>query len=88
MDAKLSKLFEREADLIIKTNGEIYHLDVQSFDNPKMGLRMPYYYLLILENYGKIPRQAVVYVGEKPLRRMSSIVETNTLRVVLKNSFR
>jgi len=80
LDVKLPKLFEREADLIVEHEGEIYHLELQSTDDPKMGLRMLYYHLLILENYGKIPHQAVVYVGEKPLKRMSSIVETSTLR--------
>ncbi len=80
LDVKLPKLFEREADLIVEHKGEIYHLEMQSTDDPKMGLRMLYYHLLILENYGKIPHQAVVYVGEKPLKRMSPIVETSTLR--------
>ena len=80
LDVKLPKLFEREADLIVEYKGEIYHLELQSTDDPKMGLRMLYYHLLILENYGKIPHQAVVYVGEKPLKRMSPIVETSTLR--------
>ena len=80
LDVKLSKLFERGADLIVEHKEEIYHLELQSTDDPKMGLRMLYYYLLILENYGKVPHQAVVYVGEKPLKRMSPIVETNSLR--------
>jgi len=80
LDIKLPKLFEREADLIVEHKGEIYHLELQSTDDPKMGLRMLYYYLLILGNYGRTPHQEVVYVGEKPLRKMSSIVETNTLR--------
>ncbi len=80
LDVKLPKLFEREADLIVEHKGEIYHLELQSTDDPKMGLRMLYYHLLILENYGKIPHQAVVYVGEKPINRMSPIVETSTLR--------
>jgi len=80
LDVKLPKLFEREADLIVEHKGEIYHLELQSTDDPKMGLRMLYYHLLILENYGKTPHQAVVYVGEKPLKRMSLIVETSTLR--------
>ena len=80
LDVKLPKLFEREADLIVEHRGEIYHLELQSTDDPKMGLRMLYYHLLILENYGKIPHQAVVYVGEKPLKGMSPIVKTSTLR--------
>ena len=46
--------------------GEIYHLELQSTDDPKMGLRRFYYHLLILENYEKIPHQAGVYVGKIP----------------------
>jgi hypothetical protein len=55
LDVKLPRLFEREADLILEYKGEIYHLEVQSTDDPKMGLRMLHYYALILENYGKEP---------------------------------
>jgi len=80
LDVKLPKLFEREADLVVEYEGEIYHLELQSTDDSKMGLRTLYYHLLILDNYGKIPHQAVVYVGEKSLRKMSSIVKTNSLR--------
>jgi len=72
LDVKLPKLFEREADLIIESKGEIYHLEIQSSDDPKMALRMLYYYALIYENYGKIPHQAVVYIGKKPLRKMKN----------------
>jgi predicted transposase/invertase (TIGR01784 family) len=62
LDVKLPKLFEKEADLVLEYEGEIYHLEVQSTDDPKMPLRMLHYYALILENYGKEPHQAVVYV--------------------------
>jgi hypothetical protein len=80
LDVKLPKLFEREADLVLEYEGEIYHLEVQSTDDPKMVLRMLHYYALILENYEKEPFQAVVYVGEKPLRRMKTGIETDSLR--------
>jgi predicted transposase YdaD len=80
LDVKLPRLFEREADLILEYKDEIYHLEVQSTDDPKMGLRMLHYYALILENYGKEPYQAVVYVGERPLKRMKAEIETNTLK--------
>ncbi len=70
LDVKLPKLFEREADLVFEHRGEIYHLEIQSTDDPKMSLRMLHYYGLIVENYQKAPIQAVVYVGEKPLRQM------------------
>jgi len=55
---------------VFEHRGEIYHLEIQSTDDPKMALRMLHYYGLIVENYQKAPIQAVVYVGEKPLRRM------------------
>jgi len=70
LDVKLPKLFEREADLVFEYEGEIYHLEIQTKEDPKMGLRMLYYYALILENYGKVPHQVVLYVGDKPLKRM------------------
>ncbi|RTZ70389.1 MAG: hypothetical protein DSZ30_00915 [Aquificaceae bacterium] len=70
LDVKLPKLFEREADLVFEYEGEIYHLEIQTKEDPKKGLRMLYYYALILENYGKVPHQVVLYVGDKPLRRM------------------
>ncbi len=61
LDVKLPKLFEREADLIAEHKGEIYHLELQATDDLKMGLRMLYHHLLILENYRKIPHRALKY---------------------------
>ena len=80
LDVKLPKLFEREADLVVEYGGEIYHLEIQSVDDPSMPLRMAFYYLLILSNYKKPPHQAVVYVGEKPLKRMENFIEFPTFR--------
>ncbi len=80
LDVKLPKLFEREADLVVEYEGEIYHLEIQSIDDPLMHLRMAFYYLLILSNYKKPPHQAVIYVGEKPLKRMENFIELPTFR--------
>ncbi|GAB6066238.1 Rpn family recombination-promoting nuclease/putative transposase [Aquifex pyrophilus] len=80
LDVKLPKLFEREADLVVEFQNEIYHLEIQSTDDPNMHLRMAYYFLLIYENYKKIPKQAVVYVGEAPLRRMKDYVSLGNLK--------
>ncbi|GAB6066272.1 hypothetical protein JCM9492_13650 [Aquifex pyrophilus] len=80
LDVKLPKLFEREADLVVEFQNEIYHLEIQSTDDPDMHLRMAYYFLLIYENYKKIPKQAVIYVGEAPLRRMKDSVSLGNLK--------
>ena len=80
LDVKLPKLFEREADLVVEYEDEIYHLEIQSVDDPLMHLRMAFYYLLILSNYKRPPHQAVIYVGEKPLKRMKNSVEFSTFR--------
>jgi len=56
--------------LVFEYEWEIYHLEIQTKEDPKMDLRMLYYYALILENYGKVLHQVVLYVGDKPLRRM------------------
>jgi len=80
LDVKLPKLFEREADLVFEHQGNIYHIEIQSVDDPKMADRMLYYYLLIKENYGKAPKQFVVYVGEKPPKRMKLFLEEENLK--------
>ena len=80
LDVKLPKLFEREADLVFEYQGNIYHIEIQSVDDPKMAYRMLYYYLLLRENYNRIPYQFVVYVGEKPPKRMKPILEEPNLR--------
>jgi len=78
LDVKLPKLFEREADLLMEFEGNIYHIELQSTDDPSMAYRMLYYYLLIEESYKKEPIQAVIYVGEKPFKRMQSqLVKTH-----------
>ena len=71
-DAKLPKLVEREADLLMEYEGQIYHIEFQSTDDPKMVLRMLYYHYLILEKHNKFPIQVVIYVGEKTIRRMKN----------------
>jgi len=65
LDIKLQKVIEREADLIVENTetGEIYHVEFQSTNDPSMPVRMAVYFYLILQNYGKAPKQFLVYVG-------------------------
>ncbi len=66
LDVKLQKVIEREADLIVENTqtGNIYHLEFQSTNDPSMPIRMALYFYLILQNYGRAPRQFLVYVGK------------------------
>ena len=80
LDVKLSKLFEREADLVFEHQGNIYHIEIQSIDDPKMVYRMVCYNILIRESYNRKPKQFVVYVGEKPPKRMQPLLDDTDLR--------
>jgi len=75
LDIKLQKVIEREADLIVENTetGEIYHVEFQSTNDPSMPVRMAVYFYLILQNYGKAPKQFLVYVGRENCSMPSSI---------------
>jgi len=66
LDIKLQKVIEREADLIVENTetGEIYHVEFQSTNDSSMPVRMALYFYLILQNYGKAPKQYLVFVGK------------------------
>jgi len=84
LDVKLPKLVEREADLLMEYEGQIYHIEFQSTDDPRMALRMFYYHYLILEKHDKVPIQVVIYVGEKPIKRMKNKLTNPFLYFVYK----
>jgi hypothetical protein len=77
LDIKLQKVIEREADLIIENTktGDIYHVEFQSTNDPSMPVRMAIYFYLILQNYGKAPKQFLVYVGRGECTMPSGIEE-------------
>ena len=66
LDIKLQKVIEREADLIVENTetGEIYHVEFQSTNDSSMPVRMAVYFYLILQNYGRAPKQYLVFVGK------------------------
>jgi predicted transposase/invertase (TIGR01784 family) len=65
LDVKLQKVIEREADLIVENTktGDIYHIEFQSTNDSSMPIRMALYFYLILQNYGKAPKQYLVFIG-------------------------
>ena len=79
LDTKLQKVIEREADLIVENaeTGDIYHVEFQSTNDSSMPDRMAVYYYLIKQNYGRYPKQFLVYVGQEKCK-MPSSVKTET----------
>jgi len=67
----------RRPDLVVRlTDGRLYHLELQSTNDPTMPWRMVDYYSLLRQHYGQAPQQQVLYVGEAPLALASHIAET------------
>jgi len=50
------------------TGGGLVHIELQSNNHPEMALRMAEYCLRVYRVFGRFPRQAVLYVGEDPIR--------------------
>ena len=50
------------------TDGRLYHLELQSGNDPEMAPRMLEYYLLLWKRYGVRPLQQLIYVGLRPLK--------------------
>ena len=75
LDIKLQKVIEREADLIVENTetGEIYHVEFQSTNDSSMPVRMALYFYLILQNYGRAPKQYLVFVGRGECTIPSSV---------------
>ncbi len=66
---------QREADLIVENTetGEIYHVEFQSTNDSSMPVRMALYFYLILQNYGRAPKQYLVFVGRGECTIPSSV---------------
>jgi len=77
LDVKLQKVIEREADLIVENTEtkNIYHIEFQTTNDSSMPIRMALYFYLIFQNYGKAPRQYLVFIGNGKCT-MPSCIET------------
>jgi hypothetical protein len=51
----------------------LFHVELQSTNDPRMALRMLDYLVAIQRRYGSFPLQLVLYVGEAPMRMESRI---------------
>ncbi len=74
LNLEFSKTQQRRPDIVAKlSNGQLYHLELQSDNDDKMEWRELEYYSLIYRNYGQAPIQQVLYVGHKRPRFTTQI---------------
>jgi hypothetical protein len=69
INVEAPKVSNRRVDLLGELpDGNLVHIELQSRNEKDFPLRMAEYLLGIRRKYGKLPRQAALYVGEAPLR--------------------
>jgi predicted transposase YdaD len=79
LNVELPKVNNLRVDLLgARPDGELVHLEFQSRNRKDLLFRMGEYRFAIARRYGRLPKQIVLYVGEKPLRMKSSIKDEDT----------
>jgi hypothetical protein len=69
LNVEAPKVSNRRVDLLGELpNGNLVHIELQSRNEKDFPLRMAEYLFGIGRQYGRLPRQVVLYVGEAPLR--------------------
>ena len=79
LNVVFNSVMSRIPDLVWRlADGRIFHLEIQSYNDPSMPIRMLIYWFLLRERY---PRdslvQHVLYIGDRPCSMATSIVEAN-----------
>jgi hypothetical protein len=73
-NAELPAVRHRRADLLGETAaGGLIHVELQSTNHSRMARMMLEYALAIERKFDRFPEQAVLYVGEAPLRMLESL---------------
>jgi predicted transposase YdaD len=68
LDIQLPDIHLLVPDLLIELpDGSLVHIEIQSTNDGTMLVRMYLYSAFIFKQYGRLPRQVVLYVGDKPL---------------------
>jgi predicted transposase YdaD len=72
---ELPKVTTQYADLLAETtDGWLWHLELQTANDPEMALRMVEYALRVYRLFRRFPRQVVLYVGLDALRMEDALV--------------
>jgi hypothetical protein len=75
LNVELPEVQATRVDLLGETDaGELVHIELQSTNDPKMPLRMAEYYVRVYRQFGRFPRQVLLYVGEPPLAMSEELV--------------
>ena len=85
---ELPQLTVQYADLLVEAaSGSIWHIELQSHNDPDMPVRMLEYAARIYRKFKRPPRQAVLYVGSEALRMESGVTSDDLIfRYRLMNS--
>ncbi len=76
LNVELPELRNLRVDLLGETSGgELFHLELQSRNDPDIARRMLEYALAIYGLYRRRPEQLVLYTGEAPMRMAGRFVE-------------
>ena len=74
INVEIPKAQMNKLDLVAwLADGRLYHLELQSENDPDMPWRMLEYYFLLWRRYGVEPVQQVIYVGRSPLAMVGEI---------------
>jgi hypothetical protein len=75
LNVELPQVTNSRVDLLGEAaDRTLVHIEIQSTNDASMALRMGEYCLGIYRQLGRIPRQVVLYFGEKPLRMRSELI--------------
>ena len=77
-NGELSEVRSPRVDLLGEArDGTLFHVELQSTNDPRMAFRMLDYLLAIERPFGRIARQLVLYVGEPPMRMENRLAVGN-----------
>ncbi len=77
LDFEFPKIEKRDADILIKANEKIIHIEFQSRNDKNMHIRMARYFLEIYSRYPYDIFQYVLYIGKEKLS-MKNKIKTNS----------
>ncbi len=78
LETSFPRVEERRVDLLTRLEDDtLFHLEIQSTNDPLMPKRMLKYGLLIYENYNEFSKQMVLYVGNRKIKIHNQIKNQN-----------
>ena len=77
LDFEFPKIEKREADILIKANNKILHIEFQSRNDKNMHIRMARYFLEIFSRYNLEIYQYVLFLGKEKIT-MKNKIKTNS----------